>query len=442
MTSALAPVNLRTNAGEDSVGPEPVKMRAAIGKDHDGLLAALAVLNIEVRLNTRNQRIEYRREGLAGNEKVSHLPLDEWQARSEPVDAAIRAAILDNFQFHTGSHAKWGVEAYEENINSIVYGLQVDPFREWLEALPAWDDEGRIESLWESALGVDAGHLEWSAAKFLIAAVARTYEDDYQHDFMPILVGPQGCGKSTFCRELLPAGAGWFVDGLDMSATSKELTESTMGAVIVEFSELVGIRRADVEHLKTYLSQRQVTIRLSYRRDSASYPRQWVPLGTANNDGSGVLPEDRSGHRRFVIIDIPPTSTPAHVKSSLEQHRVQLWAEALARYQKKETTHLPPEDEEAANAKAARYVVHNATIEDAAARLTEEANDSGHSLTDLLIQGRLCRDTSEAANKVHIQRNLAGALIQLGWQRKRSRQHERRSLWYKPPPPPPLSRHP
>ena len=442
MANSLAPVNLRTNAGEDSVGPEPVKIRPEIGKDHDGLKRALSVLNIDVRLNTRKHREEYRREGMPGNEMISHLPLDKWIHRDKHVDAAIRAAILDNFKFHNSkadSHAKWGVEAYEENINSIVYGLQVDPFREWLEALPTWDGEGRIDSLWESALGVEAGHLEWSASKFLIAAVARTYEDNYQHDFMPILVGPQGCGKSTFCRELVTTGDGWFVDGLDMAATPKELTESTMGAVIVEFSELVGIRRADVERLKTYLSQRQVTIRLSYRRNSGTYPRQWVPLGTANNDGSGVLPEDRSGHRRFVIIDIPPTSTPGRVKSYLDQHRRQLWAEALARYQKKETTHLPPEDEAAASAKAMGYVVHNAAVEDAAARLTEEANDSGHSLTDLLIQGRLCLNASEAANKVHIQRNLAGALSRLGWERKRSRQHDRRSLWYKPPL---VSRHP
>ena len=111
--------------------------------------------------------------------------------------------------------------------------------------IPTW-----IESLWKKALGVAAGSLDRGASKFLIAAVARTYEDNYQHDFMPILVGRQGCGKSTFCRELVTPGDGWFVDGLDMAATPKELTESTMGAVIVEFSELVGIRRADVERLK------------------------------------------------------------------------------------------------------------------------------------------------------------------------------------------------
>ena len=308
---------LRTDAGVTTVAPAPLDGREPIGKDHDGLKKALKALNIDVRLNTRNQRIEYMRTGISKDEKVSHLPMDKWEARSEPVDASIRAAILDNFQFHSGdtrSYAKWGVVAYEENINSIVFGLKVDPFKEWLEDLAPWNGEGRIESLWKKALGVAAGSLDRGASKFLIAAVARTYEDNYQHDFMPILVGRQGCGKSTFCRELVTPGDGWFVDGLDMAATPKELTESTMGAVIVEFSELVGIRRADVERLKTYLSQRQVTIRLSYRRNSGTYPRQWVPLGTANNDGSGVLPEDRSGHRRFVIIDIPTTSTPEHVK--------------------------------------------------------------------------------------------------------------------------------
>ena len=435
--NGVAPIPIRTNAGKDSVGPKLLEDRPSIGKDHDGLKAALDGLSIGVRLNTRNQRIEYNREGLSENEKVSYLPIGQWQAQTKHIDAAIRAAILDNFKFHNSkddSHVKWGRESYEENINSVVFGLQVDPFKEWLEALPPWDNENRLDGIWESALGVDAGNLEYSAARFLIAAVARTYDDSFQHDYMPILVGAQGTGKSTFCREPVPHGDGWFVDGLDLAASPKELTESTMGAVIVEFSELVGIRRADVERLKTYLSQRQVTIRLSYRRNSGTYPRQWVPLGTANNDGSGVLPEDRSGHRRFVIIDVPPTSTPQHVKDYLEQHRNHLWAEALARYQAKEPTHLNPEDEAAASEKATGYVVHNAAVEDAAARLTEKANGKGQSMTDLLIEAQLCRDVSEAAKQSHLQRNLAGALLEMGWEKERPTVNGRRKWLWNPPP--------
>ena len=205
-----------------------------------------------------------------------------------------------------------------------------------------------------------------------------------------------------------------------------------MGAVIVEFSELVGIRRADVERLKTYLSQRQVTIRLSYRRNSGTYPRQWVPLGTANNDGGGVLPEDRSGHRRFVIIDVPPASTPQHVKDYLEEHRNQLWAEALAWYQAKEQTHLNPEDEAAASAKATGYVAHNVAVEDAAELLTEAANGTSKSMTDLLIEGQLCRDVSEAARQSHLQRNLAGALLDMGWEKERPTVNGRRKWLWKP----------
>ena len=141
---------VRINAGEESLGPEPLDKRLGIGKDHDGLKTALTKLNIDVRLNTRNQRIEYKRDGLAGNEKVSHLPMEEWQAQTKHVDAAIRAAILDDFKFHNGkdeSHAKWGRESYEENINSIVFGKQVDPFKEWLEALDPWDNSNRLPQI-------------------------------------------------------------------------------------------------------------------------------------------------------------------------------------------------------------------------------------------------------------------------------------------------------
>ena len=424
----------RKNAGTETVGPDDLKARPAIGKDHDGLKAALEYLHIEVRHNERKHREEYRREGLPESDKVAPLPLNKWVHRDERTDAAIRSAILDTFRFHTGSAAKWGKEAFEEHLNSIVFGKMVDPFKEWLEALDPWDSSPRLERIWEDALGVEGGNLEYSTSRFLIAAVGRTFSPGYWHDYVPVLVGAQGTGKSTFCRELVPYGQDWFRDGLDLSADPKVLEEATMGSVVVEFSELVGVRKTDIEKLKTYLSQRQTTLRLSYRRDSGTYDRSWVALGTANDGGNGVLPEDRSGHRRFVIIDIPPTSTPQRVKEYLEEERHQLWAEALARFKAGEKTHLNPEDEAAASLKATSYVIHNAAVEDAAALLTEKANGTAKSMTQLLLEGQLCNSVAEAATKLGLQRSLSGVLLDMGWEKARPMVDGRRKwLWTAPP---------
>ena len=95
-----------------------------------------------------------------------------------------------------------------------------------------------LDSIWEDALGVEGGNLEYSASKFLIAAIGRSYSTNYQHDYMPILVGAQGTGKSTFCRELVPHKQGWFVDGLDLSAAPKpESTEGGRRVSILKWPE-------------------------------------------------------------------------------------------------------------------------------------------------------------------------------------------------------------
>ena len=242
----------RDDGGEVQVGPPPAPTRPAIGRDHDGVLAALNLMRIDVRRNSRSQDVEYHREkAIPANAKISHLPAGKWVPATDDAESAIRTAIQEQFSFRSGNPAHFGDDTYQDSIRSIVFGRLIDPFVLWLEDLPKWDGKGRIETMWDEAFLVESGPLEWAAAKFLIAAIYRTMDGAYQHDFLPLLVGRQGCGKSTFCRGLVPTGDGWFVDSVDLSAQRREVVEATLGSVIVEFSELVGIRRAEVTCLKS-----------------------------------------------------------------------------------------------------------------------------------------------------------------------------------------------
>ena len=71
-----------------------------------------------------------------------------------------------------------------------------------------------------------------------------------KYDYMVILQGPQGCGKSTFCQALA-GGPEYFEESLTLAASAKEILEQTAGKWVVEIAELSGLTAKDIEHPKS-----------------------------------------------------------------------------------------------------------------------------------------------------------------------------------------------
>ena len=168
---------------------------------------------------------------------------------------------------------------------------------------------------------------------------------------MPVLIGPQGAGKSTALRCLLPPQhPEWFSDGLRLSADDKVRAETLQGRVIVEAGEMAGATRAERESLKAFLSRvDDGSVRLAYRRNPELMLRRCVLAGSTNDPH--CLPADPSGNRRFVVVTVEATGAgPAGVQRYLDEHREQLWAEALHRYHAGEAVWLPQSLTEAQSA--------------------------------------------------------------------------------------------
>ena len=174
-------------------------------------------------------------------------------------------------------------------------------------------------------------------------------------DELVILIGPQGSGKSTAVKNLLPAELQWgFSDALILSNFNKERIESTLGKIVVEVSELVGSKRADIDSLKAYLSRTDDFTRLAYDRRPVRRLRNFILIGTAND--SEPLPNDPSGNRRFVPIEIAGGNVAAGSKW-LDANRLRLWAEAIALYKRGIEAWLPNtlKRQQAATAEKARF---------------------------------------------------------------------------------------
>ena len=247
-----------------------------------------------------------------------------------------------------------------------------------------------------------------------------------------VMLAPQGGGKSTFCRLLLPTGRqggirAWFSDSVDLAESTQKQVEAIGPALIVEYSEVAGLEAAKRERLKAYLSRQDDRYRPPYFTYAVTIPRRWIGVGTANDTGQGLLPSDLTGYRRYVAISVSRPG-PASVRHYMETNRDQLWAEAIAAYKTNES-HWPPEhlekEREETNLTFARV---NEVLEDKLSALTERhAGGSPVSLADLMIEAGLVRGSVEASQDVPMQRSIARHLRKSGWGRRETAYRIRRS---------------
>lgn len=198
------------------------------------------------------------------------------------------------------------------------------PVRDYFNNLPPWDGIPRLDTLLTDTLGAeDTPYTNEVTRKTLVAAVRRTFKPGTKFDHVLTLVGPQGIGKSTIFAKL--AGQ-WFSDSLTITdMKDKTGAEKLAGNLIVEISELAGMRKTEAEPVKGFISRTEDKYRPAYGRVVETYPRQCVIVGTTNAE-DGFL-RDPTGGRRWWPVHV--TGNGAIKAHKLDPATIdQIWAEA------------------------------------------------------------------------------------------------------------------
>jgi hypothetical protein len=209
------------------------------------------------------------------------------------------------------------------------------PVRDYFDkAQAAWDGEPRIDRLLIDYAGAeDSPYMRAVSALPLIATVRRVRQPGAKYDEAVVMESIQGKLKSTFLATLAITPE-WFTDSLPLHANQKETIEFTSGKLIVEFADLHGLKKADIDQVKAQLSRTADRARLAYGKLPVERPRQWIPWGTANND---TYLRDQTGNRRFWPAKINHCDIPK-LKADLQQ----LWGEAATREAAGASIRLPP----------------------------------------------------------------------------------------------------
>jgi predicted P-loop ATPase len=150
------------------------------------------------------------------------------------------------------------------------------PIRDYLDALPPWDGAPRVESLFvRCLLAEDAPYVRAVSRKTFAGAVARIYRPGTKFDSVPVFDGAQGIGKSTLFKDLV--GDEYYSETLSLTdMDDKSGAEKLQGFWVVEIGELAGMKKADIEKVKAFLSTSDDKYRPSYGKTVESHPRQCI----------------------------------------------------------------------------------------------------------------------------------------------------------------------
>lgn len=210
-----------------------------------------------------------------------------------------------------------------ECIRAVARRRSFHPVQDYLRTL-SWDGKPRLHDLAFRGFGAmedvrDPELVTLLVERFMLSLLARTFKPGAKVDTMLVLVGAQGAKKSTSLETLV--GEQWF-GSTKLDLANKDSFLQLRGKWLYEIGEMEGIKRADANVSKQWLSNRVDTYRAPYARRAEDHPRQTVMAGSTNEN---EILLDPTGFRRYWIVPVRSADVPW-----IEANRDQLWAEALA----------------------------------------------------------------------------------------------------------------
>lgn len=226
------------------------------------------------------------------------------------------------------TQAGFGIKITDRDLRAAVDSAarrnSFHPVRDKLQSF-TWDGMPRAERMFIEYLGCpDTPYHREASLMLLVGAVARVFEPGHKFDFVPILEGAQGKGKSTFIRIL---ALDWYGELVGDISNPKEMIEIMQGSWIMEIGELSSMHKSEVNDLKAFLSRTFDRARPAYGKRVETHPRQCVQLGSTNDD---IYMRDQTGGRRFWPVK-------CNIEGQIDNARFakevsQIWAEALSIY--------------------------------------------------------------------------------------------------------------
>ena len=259
-----------------------------------------------LRLNVMTGTVEYRQNALG----YGFQPLDQ-AARNTMAIRALKA----------------GVDSWDRDLSRYIDSNLIPryyPMEDFIEHLPKWN--GKHDFVGEMARRVKTSNPYWEEDfhKWMLSMVAQWLGKNRQHGnaIVPLLIGPQGSGKTTFCSRLLPGYLHtYFNDRISMK-NDNDIFLAMSGYALINIDEFDAMSKSQQPLLKYLVSKHDVKFRPPYGKTMEERQRFASFIATTNN----LRPlTDPTGSRRFICVYADEIDNTGNI--NYDQLYAQLYAE-------------------------------------------------------------------------------------------------------------------
>lgn len=235
-----------------------------------------------------------------------------WRALRDTDLTAARIWLEENARFYPVSK-----EIVRDTIHYIGEQNKMDSAQEWLTSL-TWDGVDRVNRFMPDYFGTLDGEYERHVGLYLWTAMAgRVMQPGCQVDMCPILVGRQGIGKSQGIKAMVPDPS--FYVEVRLDEKDDDIARKIRGTLIGEIAELRGLRSADLDRIKAFITRTHEKWTPKYMEHSTTFARRLVMVGTTNEDEFLADTENR----RWLPVRCIRVNVAA-----IQRDMEQLWAQA------------------------------------------------------------------------------------------------------------------
>lgn len=247
------------------------------------------------------------------NTDTNALMFGDKEARPELTEMEVANYFQHNLGFHN-------VKSWELLKCMVAQGKKNErsPFLQYIKS-QIWDRKPRLETWFQELWGLpDTEYTREVGRKWLVSSCARLDKPGTKIDWMLIIIGGQGIGKTSMPSILFQSN----YQPIYGEHNDKDLHQLMHSKLCIGFDELDSFGKRESSMLRALITQPTDTFRPPYGASPEVFPRRFILYGSGNKR---IFLQDRDGQRRYSILD---AGTNKLDFKGLEEIRHQLWAEA------------------------------------------------------------------------------------------------------------------
>ncbi len=253
----------------------------------------LLTMKVDIFLNTNYELRKNVMRGVAEYRQRTGLGFD-FQDLTEEARNSITMRALSQ-----------GIKCWDKDIRRYVNSNDItpyDPMDDFLEHLPRWDGRDRVVPL---ARRIKTDYEEWPHLFHIwMRSMVAMWKGKGQltgNALVPLIIGRQGCGKSSFCRILLPRDQRIYYNDRINFKNESDLNLGLSSFALINLDEFDRVTQCQQIVLKYLVSTADLKYRPPYGKAYSSHRRYASFIGTTNEPMPLV---DPTGSRRFICVQV------------------------------------------------------------------------------------------------------------------------------------------